>query len=904
MQRRVAMKSSFQKEERSGISVLQKFVKDPRGRMICCAAAVVILVALFLIGLLPGKGGNFNSITTAEEAISYLQSLGTENGYRNALADLTELHTIQVEGNRYFRFQQNYQGVPVFGRTVICVTDSQGQPFTVNQNVWDIPEDLDVNPSVTFQQVEESILAYLNALCPDEDLSTSLEFSPESAVLYIYNLEVPACLVYEVYAGQWRFLVNAHTAEVEHCTTITRLASATFQSSGETINAGRAENGQYILKDENTQTYVFTAQNSNYLDVSNGTITRNRNNAVLITSQDAVFGNDDDNVTKESMVTAENMLNRVNHIRKFYDELQPGILDRMILICDDAMGTSNGENACGATLLAWQAVGSMLFDQSWYHYLERVSCVSVGTVYSSDPLQYADVIAHEYTHCITRKLVDWIDGTGETGALDEAFSDIFGELYEGELRGGAPDWLMAVKKTDGTVEYVTRNLRDPKSNRPYPLKNDKGYPVSINENYDQTDPHIGSTIISHIAYKLAQGDPQNPTSAIPLDELKDLWFGTLLGLNANANFLSCRWSILESAELLFLSDAQKQWIEKCFDDAGIRCDSTTSGNIMTVFGLDGNPYENYTVTASMQYKDDNLAKLDELVTVPMELPKDGASFELPLSGLWRVTISDLGVSGRVKHLFVDVCIPTGDQLPETIPIYTDFVQLSKKPDHTGEYIDEIDATGEAIVRIVRWDRSARVLGGVSTNNFFYEYIELQGGSPAYRKINETLFAIAKEVMDKGYDGEDLVSMAESHYAFSRVIYNCNGILCIRIFMQDAALVGVNRNHISYTEQYVCFNLSTGESLTLSDLTEVDEGKHLSEIRRIAWEGLSATFGDSLLEGVEERVCNMPLDEFRFAIQDGEVVLYFPPKEVSSDTSSSYLFSVIPTGIYVSGCKNK
>ena len=103
---------------------------------------------------------------------------------------------------------------------------------------------------------------------------------------------------------------------------------------------------------------------------------------------------------------------------------------------------------------------------------------------------------------------------------------------------------------------------------------------------------------------------------------------------------------------------------------------------------------------------------------------------------------------------------------------------------------------------------------------------------------------------------------------------------------------------------MCFNLSTGESLTLSDLTEVDEGKHLSEIRRIAWEGLSATFGDSLLEGVEERVCNMSLDEFRFAIQDGEVVLYFPPKEVSSNISSSYLFSVIPTGIYVSGCKNK
>ena len=99
------MKSSFQKEERSGVSVLQKFVKDPRGRMICCAAAVVILVALFLIGLLPGKGGNSNSITTAEEAISYLQSIGAENGYRNALADLTELHTIQVEGNRYFRFR-------------------------------------------------------------------------------------------------------------------------------------------------------------------------------------------------------------------------------------------------------------------------------------------------------------------------------------------------------------------------------------------------------------------------------------------------------------------------------------------------------------------------------------------------------------------------------------------------------------------------------------------------------------------------------------------------------------------------------------------------------------------------------------------------------------------------------
>lgn len=230
------------------------------------------------------------------------------------------------------------------------------------------------------------------------------------------------------------------------------------------------------------------------------------------------------------------------------------------------------------------------------------------------------------------------------------------------------------------------------------------------------------------------------------------------------------------------------------------------------------------------------------------------------------------------------------------------------PRYTGEYVGEVDTSGEAYFRKVLWDKSAHVLGGISTKNYCFEYIELQGNSPAYNKINKALYDLAETVMNTNRDGEGLVGAdgGASYSAYSSVTYNRNGILCVRILVTEASFdANTYKNHISYTEQNYCFSLSTGDYLTLADLTEIDEETLLPEIRRIAWEGLCASLGDRLLDSVEDRIYNTPLEEFKFAIDEGEIILCFSPNEVASVADYSTLFgSRIPTEIYIFGSKSK
>ena len=65
-----------------------------------------------------------------------------------------------------------------------------------------------------------------------------------------------------------------------------------------------------------------------------------------------------------------------------------------------------------------------------------------------------DVVAHEFTHAVTQNSADLIY-QNQSGALNEAFSDIFGEMVEARTRG-QNDWLQG-----SDFAEPIRNLKDP-----------------------------------------------------------------------------------------------------------------------------------------------------------------------------------------------------------------------------------------------------------------------------------------------------------------------------------------------------------------------------------------------------------------------------------------------------------
>ena len=101
-----------------------------------------------------------NGIQNAEEAQAWLVEQKEELGLENALSELKETSTAEVSGDHYYRFEQNYEGIPVYGRAIVVAVDQDGNVASVTGNATDVAEDLNLTPSITKEQAVENIQQY------------------------------------------------------------------------------------------------------------------------------------------------------------------------------------------------------------------------------------------------------------------------------------------------------------------------------------------------------------------------------------------------------------------------------------------------------------------------------------------------------------------------------------------------------------------------------------------------------------------------------------------------------------------------------------------------------------------------------------------------------------------------
>jgi len=80
----------------------------------------------------------------------------------------------------------------------------------------------------------------------------------------------------------------------------------------------------------------------------------------------------------------------------------------------------------------------------------KVGLGSSGTLANSWSTQ--DILGHEYTHAVTGSSAG-LNYSYESGALNESFSDIFGEAIE-RFSLGSNDWLMGDERTDGAIRSM------------------------------------------------------------------------------------------------------------------------------------------------------------------------------------------------------------------------------------------------------------------------------------------------------------------------------------------------------------------------------------------------------------------------------------------------------------------
>lgn len=168
---------------------------------------------------------------------------------------------------------------------------------------------------------------------------------------------------------------------------------------------------------------------------------------------------------------------------------------------------------------------------------------------------YPDTVGHEYTHGVKPSLVY----SGQSGALDESFSDVFGQMFE----------LFVTEATDWTTGSapIYGNRRRSLSNPPaysYPSDNPTTpYPDNFySENFycgglDNGGVHWNSTVPSKAAYLIAEGGEFNgcAISGLGTEKLEQILYRAVVYYYANSvSFNGAYYNIISACNDLYSAD--------------------------------------------------------------------------------------------------------------------------------------------------------------------------------------------------------------------------------------------------------------------------------------------------------------------------------------------------------------
>lgn len=158
-----------------------------------------------------------------------------------------------------------------------------------------------------------------------------------------------------------------------------------------------------------------------------------------------------------------------------------------------------------------------------------------------------DVVGHELTHGLTENSADLIYEL-QSGALNESFSDIFGEMVERRV-DGRNDWKLGTR-----LDKAFRDMKDPGSiligglNRGYPSKMSEFLDLPNSQDSDHGGVHLNSSIPNHCFYLLAEGLP----GAIGANDAEQIFFHCLVDhLQKQSQFIDARLGCIASAEAIF-----------------------------------------------------------------------------------------------------------------------------------------------------------------------------------------------------------------------------------------------------------------------------------------------------------------------------------------------------------------
>jgi len=448
-------------------------------------------------------------------------------GLRSAVEELRLLR-YEPDAQRNFahlRFDQVYQGLPVFGRQLVVHLDPDQRIVAVNGQFH--PQiAIATSPAVTPEAALAVALLDLRGkqLDPDELARIAIHPLPARTRLVVYVDERgAAALAWQLTIltttplGQWTYFVNARRPLVIH--------------AFDTIMHGKRRR-------------TFTAQNT----------TRVPGRLII----------DEGERSRDAVAQAAHDGAGIVYDYYFNTFRRDSIDGRGMPLISTVNFGSDPQDAENA---AW--VGE--YNQMIYG--------DGGRIFK--PLPFGlDVIAHEFTHGITQYSADLIY-EGQSGALNESYSDVFAAMIDRD------DWLIGedVIKSPPYPRPYLRSMQDPNAEGAYDPRNPLegiGQPATMDQyanlpntrRADNGGVHVNSGIPNYAHFLLAQAIGREKTEQIAYRALTQY-------LTPGANFVDAANASARAAADLYGQGAEVQAVRQVFAQVGITDQAVPGGPVIS-----------------------------------------------------------------------------------------------------------------------------------------------------------------------------------------------------------------------------------------------------------------------------------------------------------------------------------
>lgn len=517
------------------------------------------------------------SVSSNSEVFEALNELGEMYGFEEAKDEFDVISVEEVMTFKYYKVVQKFKNIPVYGNQLVVAVDEDNNVLSVTGNYL---KDIDVN-TYSKLSIDEVMETFKGSLKGDnvnvDKLGQYIYVTEDGKVYNSYIYTVLSSLEYSDYVldavtGEVIDIIGKRSDAAEDVT----LKGADGKEYTISLDGGHGLMDAYYFTDLNRNITIVdatgisldfgTADDPKIINALTFLIHQNDANLPVTAYQDGngefVYVNNDgtrDHVLPAAVVAMANYAKTYDYYKNIlgrdsFDNKGSDIIVNIGIQKDViASRNSNNEhvNAC------WMG-GE---QREFYYGSSKGLTLAAGL----------DIVAHEFTHGVT-EYVAGLEYKGESGALNEAYSDILGSLIEGKNFNIGED-VLAMRNMANPNEFKDPAIKEGKYYFPSDTETyneewqtrimqhyeDIGSPLEKWQDWDHEGVHTNSGVPNYAAYLMYENGAFSSR-----EEMAKVWYSALHMLTSTSNFEDAALAVMQSAKAMGIKEDKIAIIKDAF----------------------------------------------------------------------------------------------------------------------------------------------------------------------------------------------------------------------------------------------------------------------------------------------------------------------------------------------------